>query len=242
MSSLLPIVHSSSSALESSSVLYFSDQRVIFPFFLVVVFVCREMLRRVDIVAVTFISTIVCSTVLSWDTLPHFPVFISYTGHHGYGYWMLAGGLCLCGIQMFMIHGNEPDYFRRTLARIGAICLALTGIINGDHTLKIVMAHSIISNACFITYFLYLYLSNWKSQWLYVGVTALVAGQLLGITYVVVTEPSALLNKPLYRATLDLSPLILRQCRAVAQWIMISSLFTCIYSYSSSISSSHRSH
>jgi hypothetical protein len=133
---------------------------------------------------------------------------------------------------MFMLHFDEPDSVPRLVAQIGAVCLALTGIVNGNDSMTVKLWHSIISNACFCAYFIYLYMVNSNTMVLCIGVITLILGQLLGLAYVSIIlnmQPSAIFNKDLYRAASETAPIILRQTHALLQWIMVACIAAQLY-------------
>jgi len=125
--------------------------------------------------AIVLMITAPLTMFLAWwyQTIPFFPIFVSWCGFHVPGYYVLSLGLTISGTLLSCHHQQNDSGMMRQAGMFGSFMMAMMGLINGDKP-DVVNAHGVYSNLCFLSYFIYIYLSGHRSKWLYVGFAAFV--------------------------------------------------------------------
>lgn len=186
--------------------------------------------------ASVFMATILGTLGTAWwyQTIPHFPIFISWAGFYPPAFYILGLGLLVVGMLMFEYHDTHDVGLQRKIGLLGSFMLTLIGIVNGPAPAGLVLIHSIISVGCFVLYFIYIYRSGYRGSLFWIGIAAFLFGYVIAWFYV---DWFQLLDRfspahwvARYKADLEQLPLFWRKGRAVCQWVMIACLFSIMFS------------
>lgn len=126
--------------------------------------------------------TLILNTYWTWNLLPYFPIEFSQMGWgapgKSGGYYIMAAGTQLSAMFMMRVHVEEVSY----VGMLGAVCMGLLGLVNGNDTPLLQVAHGIVAFACFVLYIVYIYINRGPMMWVCIGALALVLGHALVLT------------------------------------------------------------
>jgi len=183
--------------------------------------------------ALVLVLTLITNSIKTWSYLPYFPVEFSQMGWgkpgNAGGYIIMATGMSIAASIMFKYHVDEGSY----VGCIGAVFMALLGIINGNTTPTLQTSHGVVALTCFITYFVYICQNGGFSKWLLLAGIAIILGHAVIFTQLDIrTLLKHGINKwpDVWTNAQKQHPIWVLQIKALCQWTMLISFFVSIFS------------
>jgi hypothetical protein len=201
-------------------------------------------------------STLALNTFWTWPMLPYFPIEFSQMGWgipgRSGGYHIMSIGLSTAATIMFRVHVEE----RSLLGAVGAVCMCLLGLINGNDAGMLQMLHGIVAFTCFVIYIVYIgvyscadrvFQQTWNPvraywrlltfggpvSWVAVAFTVLIIGHVLVLTEVRYAEVIELGFPAFWTKAQQRHGTSLLRFKALLQYAMIVSLCSGYFSIAS---------
>jgi hypothetical protein len=187
--------------------------------------------------AVWLFGTLLVTAWYSWPRLPHFPIeFSQMAWTSSEAHCIMASGMSVAGLLMFRYHWAEGS----GLGQLGAVCMSLLAIVNGNSTARLRLVHAVIAFTCFVSYVIYIWTSGGSSASLLVASVCILLAHCVILTQLDYAD----LWRTGFRAwhtvweRSELNfPMWVRQVKALSQWTMIAALFISLFRLPPSITS-----
>lgn len=179
------------------------------------------------------LTTLATNTALTWPYLPYVPIEFSQMGWGAPGaaggYYVMAWGMCVTGSVLFRMHIAE----RSALGAVGAVLMALLGLVNGNDVPTLQTAHGVVAVFCFVVYIAYIYTHNGPMLWLLIASIALLVGHAIIFTqldYTMLLREGISKWPRVWTEAQAKHPIWILQLKALCQYTMLIALIVSIFS------------